>query len=184
MWDWPMLGAAAVLGVAAGGVLLIRNVPTVIMGLSLMRYAVFALQYLLFLTAFGAISWAPMVGGRMSSHRSGVVRRRHLALARRAGREEAAAAWAFDDHLPAVVAATFGLWLLNRGGSAPVGALVVGQMWHSPQSPCGHCCAWCLVSLGHVGGAHAITLWRLGAQLGRCATTLDDAEPDSSPTRG
>ena len=134
MWDWPMLGAAAVLGVVAGGVLLIRNVPTVIMGLSLIRYVVFALQYLLFLTAFGATSWhqwwvdaCPRIAAVWCAVGT-------LPWPAELGVREAAAAWAFDDHLPAVVAATFGLWLLNRGGSALVGAVVVGQMWHSPQS--------------------------------------------------
>ena len=133
-WDWPMLGAMAILGVGAGGLLLIQNAPPVVMGLSLVRYAVFALQYLLFLTAFGAISWGewwtdacPRIAAVWCAVGS-------LPWPAELGVREAAAAWAFDDHLPAVVAATFGLWLLNRGGSALVGALVVGQMWHSPQS--------------------------------------------------
>ena len=56
-WGWPTLGAAVLLGVAAASVLLMRLTPPVVMGLSLIRYAVFALQYLLFLTAFGAIAW-------------------------------------------------------------------------------------------------------------------------------
>ena len=133
-WGWPTLGAAVLLGVAAASVLLMRLTPPVVMGLSLIRYAVFALQYLLFLTAFGAIAWGewwteacPRIAAVWCAVGT-------LPWPAELGVREAAAAWAFDNHLPAVVAATFGLWLLNRGGSATVGALVVGRMWHSPHS--------------------------------------------------
>lgn len=134
VWDWPVMGAAAIVGVGVGGVLLVRHAVPWVMGLSLVRYAVFALQYLLFLTAFGAISWGQWWTDACPRIAAVWCAVGTLPWPAELGVREAAAAWAFDDNLPAVVASTFGLWLLNRGGSALVGASVVGQMWNSHQS--------------------------------------------------
>lgn len=134
IWDWPALGAMTMLVVGVGGVLLTRYATPLVMILSLVRYAVFALQYLFFLTAFGATLWNQWWTDACPRIASVWCAVGTLPWPAELGVREAAAAWAFDDHLPAVVAATFGLWLLNRGGSAIVGALVVGQMWHSTQS--------------------------------------------------
>ena len=133
-WNWPWMGVATILATAVGGALLMRVTPPLVMALSLGRYAVFALQYLLFLTAFGAVAWehwwtdaCPRIAAVWCAVGT-------LPWPAELGVREAAAALAFDDNLPAVVAATFGLWLLNRGGSALVGAMVVGRMWHSSVS--------------------------------------------------
>ena len=103
--------------------------------LSLVRYAAFAFQYLLMLSAwnvFHPMQWASQGFPRIAAVWCAVG---SIPWPAELGVREAAAAWVFDDHLPGVVAATFALWLLNRVGSALLGLIWVGQAWPSTEHP-------------------------------------------------
>ena len=88
------------------------------------RYAVFASQYLACLVAMGALStqdaWShgfPRIAGVWCVTTS-------VPWPTELGLRELAATWAFDDHIPAVVAATFVVWLCNRAVPATLGLLI------------------------------------------------------------
>ena len=91
---------------------------------SAMRYAVFASQYLACLVGMGALAaedaWAdgfPRIAGVWCVTTS-------VPWPTELGLRELAATWAFDDHIPAVVAATFVVWLCNRAVPATLGLLI------------------------------------------------------------
>lgn len=88
------------------------------------RYAVFASQYLACLVAMGALAlqdaWSegfPRIAGVWCVTTS-------VPWPTELGLRELAATWAFDDDIPAVVAATFVVWLCNRAVPATLGLLI------------------------------------------------------------
>lgn len=115
MLGWP--GSAAALGLvvlAAGGWMARDASNQLVMLLSVLRYGVFASQYLLCLAAFGAMHvndlWSegfPRVAGVWCVVSA-------IPWPAELGVREAAAAWMFDSQIPAVVAGTFVVWALNR----------------------------------------------------------------------
>ena len=91
---------------------------------SAMRYVVFASQYLACLVAMGALSTQgvcsqgfPRIAGVWCVTTS-------VPWPTELGLRELAATWAFDDHIPAVVSATFVVWLCNRAVPATLGLLI------------------------------------------------------------
>ena len=88
------------------------------------RYAVFASQYLACLVAMGTLAlqdaWSegfPRIAGVWCVTTS-------VPWPTELGLRELAATWAFDDHIPAVVAGTFVVWLCNRAVPATLGLLI------------------------------------------------------------
>ena len=129
--------AAACLGLIVGA--LARWIPMSfhwsVGVLSLVRYATFALQYLLMLSAWNVlhpVQWVAHGFPRIAAVWCAVG---SIPWPAELGVREAAAAWVFDDNLPGVVSATFALWLLNRVGSALLGFIWVGQAWPSTEHP-------------------------------------------------
>ena len=128
MWmvGWEQMAmVACLLAIASGWAMLAwMKLAPIVMMFSAMRYVVFASQYLLCLVAWGALpSHAALTDGypRIASIWCAI---HSLPWPSELGVREAAAAWAFDVSLPAVVSATFFLWFVNRGCSALVGAVV------------------------------------------------------------
>lgn len=121
---WGNHAAAAALGLAAAvsSLVLVRaGAGPAVLALSALRYAVFALQYLLCLTGWGALTtdlmWTegfPRIAAVWCAVST-------LPWPAELGVREAAATWVFDDQLPDVVVATFVLWVINRVGSAALG---------------------------------------------------------------
>ena len=122
MLGWPGSAAALGLVVLAGGAWLTRDASNLaILLLSVLRYGVFASQYLLCLVAFGATHlndmWSegfPRVAGVWCVVSA-------IPWPAELGVREAAATWVFDSQIPAVVAGTFVVWVLNRCLPALVG---------------------------------------------------------------
>jgi hypothetical protein len=121
---WGNHAASVALGaaVAISGLLLARaGARPSVLALSALRYAVFALQYLLCLTGWGALTTDNMWTEGFPRVASVWCAVSTLPWPAELGVREAVAAWAFDDQLPNVVVATFVLWTINRVGSAALG---------------------------------------------------------------
>jgi len=126
MWGWHGAAAALFLAVVVAATVLARGgAGWDVLLLSLSRYAVFAAQYLLCLVGWGALApadaWTegfPRIAAVWCATSS-------IPWPAELGVREAAATWAFDEHLPSVVVATFVLWGINRVGSAALGALCI-----------------------------------------------------------
>ena len=126
MMGWDQIALVASLLVLASGWAMVAwmKLSPFVMMLSAMRYVVFASQYLLCLVAWGALpSHTALTDGypRIAAIWCAI---HSLPWPSELGVREAAAAWVFDDSLPAVVCATSFLWFVNRGCSALVGAVV------------------------------------------------------------
>ena len=115
LWNLPMVSVALSAMVVAAAMAMGRTKShRHVMILSLVRYGVFALQYLCCLLAFGALTFENAWGvgfPRISAVWCAIS---IFPWPAELGVREAVAAWAFDANLPSVVAATFVVWLLNR----------------------------------------------------------------------
>ena len=134
IWQWHVMGMGLLVFVGITGFALLRHTSLTTMALSAARYVVFAVQYLLCLSSFGAIIWQdwwtegyPRIAAIWCAVGT-------LPWPAELGLREAVATWAFDENIPAVVAATFMLWLLNRCIPAFLGLAFVGDMWRSKGS--------------------------------------------------
>ena len=137
VWGWP--GAAA-LGLAvcgAAGVWMARRGASgAVLAASGLRYAVFALQYIACLVAVNVVPWEQAWAEAFPRVAAVWCALHSIPWPVELGMREAAATLVFDQNLPAVVVATFGVWLLNRAGSAAVGAAVGARMhFAAPPSP-------------------------------------------------
>ena len=128
--DWPSAAALVGLGSCAVGWVLSRQPGgTSVMALSLLRFVVFVLQYLGMLCAWNAIEphrlWVdgyPRIAAVWCAVNT-------IPWPAELGVRECVATWVFDSHLPAVVMATFALWMLNRVGFALVGLCHWPKLW-------------------------------------------------------
>lgn len=124
MWRWHVAASILILVLAVSGyALLRRGAGWRILALSLARYFVFATQYVLCLTGWGALPQAEVWTHGFPNVAAVWCATSAIPWPAELGVREAAAVWAFDDRLPNVVVATFFLWLINRVGSALLGAL-------------------------------------------------------------
>lgn len=127
LWMLGQPGWSLALGAAVGAALMwTRSRPAWRESLawSAMRYMVFASQYVACLVAVGALAtqdaWSqgfPRIAGVWCVTTS-------VPWPTELGLRELAATWAFDDHIPAVVAGTFVVWLCNRAVPATLGLLI------------------------------------------------------------